>query len=413
MEKKINTAPHISDKVKRDGLNSDILNREVEIEDIVKDANAYRMWLKLEESEWLTTSRQYQASDGGLIDLAIVHPWLKKRILHLPEAEQEHIWELKNTKYQPARLLANQWKKKAFGTIPGPKKQKPEQGVSDPKKQRAFDNAMAAKFAMLVPRTTELIELFGRMFTIDEVYVICVEDWGLPANKKQLSEFRNHYSDIISDKIQHHKRSFADLRLGIKKSRLEELCWLYSEMKRDYKSNRSVKFVEQMRGVLQDIRKEIEGDKIVVEGNLDINIEASVNEHLQNEVLKNISLRDLIIGRVAARTNQNPALLVYYLTKSYYNKFSGTTGPIQDAEYEEIRYPNEAGYDFDMIQKQQGLLEAELTSEEHVPSLPKTIDSNDGESLRQRLLSIALAKTSSAEREQTKLSIVMSPKNKE
>lgn len=409
MEKKITTAPHISDKVKRDGLNADILNSPVDIADIVQDANAYRMWLKLEESEWLTEKRQYTASDGGLIDLAIVHPWLKKRILHLPPAEQEHIWELKNTKYQPTRLLANQWKKKAFGTIPGPKKQKSD----DPKKAKAYDNAMVAKFAMLVPRTTELIELFGRMFTIDEAYVICVEDWGLPANKKQLSDFRNHYGEIIADKINHHKKSFADLRLGIKKSRLEELCWLYAEMKKDYKSSRSVKLVEQMRGTLQDIRKEIEGDKVVIEGNLDINIEASVNEHLQNEVLKNISLRDLIIGRVAARVNQNPALMVYYLTRSYYNKFSGTTGPVEDAEYETIKYPNDIGYDFDMIQKRQVLLNAEVESDEHVAPLPKTIELSAGEALRQKLLSIALAKTTAAEREQTKLNIVMSPTNKD
>lgn len=408
MEKKIVTTPNVNPKVKKDGLDADILNKPVDIADIVQDANAYRLWLKMEESEWLTDKRMYTASDGGLIDLAIVHPWLKKRILHLPATEQEHIWELKNTKYQPARLLANQWKKKAFGTIPGPKKQKSD----DPKKAKAYDNAMVAKFAMLVPRTTELIELFGRMFTIDEVFVICVEDWGLPANKKQLSEFRNHYGEIIADKINHHKRSFADLRLGIKKSRLEELCWLFSEMKKDYKSSRSVKLVEQMRGTLQDIRKEIEGDKVVIEGNFDINIEASVNEHLQNEVLKNISLRDLIIGRVAARVNQNPALMVYYLTRSYYNKFAGTTGPVEDAEYETLQYPNDAGYDFDLIQKRQALLNAEVESGDHVAPLPKTIELSAGEALRQKLLSIALAKTTAAEREQTRLNIVMSPTNK-
>ena len=408
MEKKIVTQPNVNVKVKKDGLDADILNKPVDIADIVQDANAYRLWLKMEESEWLTDKRMYTASDGGLIDLAIVHPWLKKRILHLPATEQEHIWELKNTKYQPARLLANQWKKKAFGTIPGPKKQKSD----DPKKAKAYDNAMVAKFAMLVPRTTELIELFGRMFTIDEVFVICVEDWGLPANKKQLSEFRNHYGEIIADKINHHKRSFADLRLGIKKSRLEELCWLFSEMKKDYKSSRSVKLVEQMRGTLQDIRKEIEGDKVVIEGNFDINIEASVNEHLQNEVLKNISLRDLIIGRVAARVNQNPALMVYYLTRSYYNKFAGTTGPVEDAEYETLQYPNDAGYDFDLIQKRQALLNAEVESGDHVAPLPKTIELSAGEALRQKLLSIALAKTTAAEREQTRLNIVMSPTNK-
>ena len=168
-----------------------------------------------------------------------------------------------------------------------------------------------------------------------------------------------------------------------------------------------------MRGILQDIRKEIEGDKIIIEGNFDINIEGAVNDHLQNEVLKNISIRDLIIGRVAARVGSNPALLVYYLTRSYYKRFSGTIGPIEDAEYESIQYPNDAGYDFQMIEKNQEKLRLEVGLPENVPPLPSTVDQSAGEKLRQRLLSIALAKTSDAERSLTANNIVISPGQKD
>lgn len=411
MADKIVTHPNVHQSVKRDKLDPELLNKPVEIDEIVKDPAAYKIWLQMEKSEWLNDKRTYEASDGSQIDLAIITPWLKKRILHLPATEQEHIWDIKTNNYQKARLLANQWKKKAFGVVPGPKKQTKE--GDDPKRQKQIENANVARFAMLIPRTTELIELFGRMFTIDEVFVMCVEDWGLPANKKMLSEFRNHYADIISDKINHHKRSFADLRLGIKKSRLEEFCWIYAELKKDYKKSRQVKMVEQMRGVLQDIRKEIEGDKIIIEGNLDINIEASVNDHLQNEVLKNLSIRDLIIGRVAARVGSNPALLVYYLTKSYYARFSGTTGPIEDAAYETIQYPNDSGYDFAEIEKNQQRLLGEPNQPELVAPLPSTVNQSAGEKLRQRLLSIALAKTSDMERTQTANTIVISPRHKE
>lgn len=411
MEKKMIAPPNVHDNVKRDKIDPNLLNKPVEISEIVKDPSAYKIWLKMEENEWLTVKRTYIASDGSEIDLAIIDPWLKRRILHLPASEQEHIWDIKKNHYHKARLLANQWKKKAFGIVPGPKKQAKE-GDSE-KRTKQIENANVARFAMLIPRTTELIELFGRMFTVEEVFVMCVEDWGLPASKKMLSEFRNHYAEIISDKINHHKKSFADLRLGIKKSRLEELCWIYAELKKDYKKNRQVKFVEQMRGILQDIRKEIEGDKIIIEGNFDINIEGAVNDHLQNEVLKNISIRDLIIGRVAARVGSNPALLVYYLTRSYYKRFSGTTGPIEDAEYETIQYPNDVGYDFQMIEKNQEKLRLEVGLPENVPPLPSTVDLSAGEKLRQRLLSIALAKTSDAERSLTANNIVISPGQKD
>lgn len=401
MADQITTTPNVSGKVKMDGLSSDILNKPVEIDEIVKDANAYRIWQKFEESPYLTIKRFFEASDGGIIDLAIVHPYLKKKIAHLPQDEQDKIWVLKTEKYQPARLLANQWKKKAFGVIPGPKKQQSD----DPKKQKAYENASIARFAMVVPRTKELIELFGRMFTIDEVFQVVVEDWGLPANKKMLAEFRNHYAEIIADKITHHKRSFADLRLGIKKSRLEELCWIYAELKADYRKNRQVKYIEQMRMTLQDIRKEIEGDKVVVEGNLDINIEADINFHLNSEVLRNIGLRNLIIGRVAARMNMNPNMLVYFLTKSYYAKFGGVVeAPAEDIEYENLRYPNEAGYDFDMIAKSQAALSAEVDAVE--PILEALVTPTEGNKLRERLLSIARAKTHQLEQDKTVANLI-------
>lgn len=406
MEKKIVTTPNVHSKVKYDKLSDDILNKPVDIEELAVDKNAYKVWLKCEENEWLTTKRVYHASDGGLIDLAIVHPFLKKKILHLPQDEQDVIWEMKTDQYQPARLKANMWKKRAFGVIPGPRKEPPG---DNKKKQKAYDNAMMAKFAILAPRAPELIELFGRMFTIEEVFTLAVEDWGLPCTRKMLTEFRNHHADVISDKINHHKQSFADLRLGIKKSRLEELCWIYNELKKDYKKNRQVKFAEQLRGVLQDIRKEVEGDRLVVEGNFDVNIEASINQHLQDEILSGIGLRDLIIGRVAVRANISPSQLIYQLTRSYYRKFSGALEPISDAEYVDMKYPNEAGYDFDFINKNQSYLEQEDQKAAQVTEIQ--VEPSAGEKLRQRLLSIALKNANDAERTQTKYQIAIGAPN--
>jgi len=105
-KKKINTAPDIHKKVKEHNLNPAIRSKPVEIEDVIQNKPAYMIWCKLEENEWLNEKRFQMTSDGGEIDLAILHHILRQKISHLPEKEQVGIMSMKDN-YTNARLKAN------------------------------------------------------------------------------------------------------------------------------------------------------------------------------------------------------------------------------------------------------------------------------------------------------------------
>ena len=83
-------------------------------------------------------------------------------------------------------------------------------------------------------------------------------------------------------------------------------------------------------------------------GVVDINIEAQIQEHIQQEVYKTINLKEIILGRVAARMNYDPAKLISGLHNSYYAKFVQISGEYdEDAE---MIYPSSQAYDFTKIE---------------------------------------------------------------
>ena len=91
---------------------------------------------------------------------------------------------------------------------------------------------------------------------------------------------------------------------------------------------------------------------MTVNGAVDINIEVTIQNHIQKEILKTINLKEIILGRVAARMNYDPKKLVAGLHNSYYAKFVDISGDFdEDAE---MQYPSNTAYDFGMIERTAG-----------------------------------------------------------
>ena len=104
----------------------------------------------------------------------------------------------------------------------------------------------------------------------------------------------------------------------------------------------------KMLKTLEQIRKEAEGDILTINGAIDVNIEAQIQEHIQEEIYKTINLKEIILGRVAARMNYDPSKLIAALHNSYYAKFVQISGEYdEDAE---ITYPSSQAYDFTKIE---------------------------------------------------------------
>lgn len=224
-------------------------------------------------------------------------------------------------------------------------------------KRKAFGGTMGRtkKYGgVLATRKQELIEYFGRMFTVDEMLKHINEDWGIQIGRQAVEKFRKEHAVEIERKIEVFKSSYSDIRLGVKRSRLEELVWLYAQQKDKYKDTLSREDYKLLLTTLESIRKEAEGDRLTIDGKVDVSYEANIQMHLREEVFKTLNLKEIILGRVAARMNVNPVKLIYSLNQSFYKKFSNVLGDFNENENDDdVTFPSQMNYNFEKIQKYQ------------------------------------------------------------
>lgn len=303
---------------------------KLEIPDGVVDKAAYLQYLKLSKHPLLNGDKIQEATDGTEINLASFPHIISKKIAHLPVKEQNELMTLKD-EYASINNKATALKRKAFGDNMGAK----------------------SKGGVLAQRHAELIEYFGRMFTVEEMLKHVNEEWGIPVKKQAIEKFRRDNAVEIEKKIEVFKSSYSDIRLGVKRSRLEELVWLYGKAKDKYKDTLSREDYKVLLTTLEAIRKEAEGDRLTIDGKVDISYEAEVNMHLRDEVFKTLNLKEIIIARVAARMNVNPVKLIYSLNQSFYNAFSNVLGDFDENEAENtaLTYPSQMNYNFEKIKK--------------------------------------------------------------
>ncbi len=305
-----------------------IVEYSEEIPEMVVDKEAYKEYLKIKNHELLNDKRIYNTSDVNLsIDLAQQLNYIKKKISHLSLEEQKDI--LAHT--AAARALLGKLgylKTKAFAQTSG----------------RYLDDN-----TYLAPRITEVLELFGRFHTTEEVHRIINQDWGLEVSNSVVKQFREKHFEKINELQEKYKRDYSHVRLGYKRSRLDELSYLYQ--KRKEKIGTSVDNDKLMLMIMEQIRKEIDGDEIKInfEGKIDVN--ATINLHIQQDILQRVSIKTIVISRLCAKYGIESQLIMQRLYKSVYAKFAGTIPADGDLLEDAIIYPSQQIYDFNKIEK--------------------------------------------------------------
>lgn len=296
----------------------------------ITDMESFNRYTELCNNPIFSDKRKWiEPSKGKRVCIAWFPTHLKERIKHLPEAEQKAILA-QHKIYKHLMAIRNAALRKAYGTY-----------VTN-------NGKPSIKGSIFDQREREIIELFGRMFTAPEVLEICVKDWQLPATLKSVGDFRKIHWDEISKLIEEHKRTYSDIRLGYKRSRLEELTWMYQMRKRIYEATKKGDDHRLLLMTIEQIRKEAEGDAIRIDGQLNIQMEKTIEEHMQQELFKNMNLKEIIVGRVAARAGVSSEKLLTELNKSYYAKFHQA----EDIEHEEVPPPpSSQTYDFDKIRR--------------------------------------------------------------
>jgi hypothetical protein len=265
----------------------------------------------------------YKATTGDIIDLRTPKHSLLGKILNLPQEEQDKLM-LKRETVRGLMTKVSNHKRKAFGD---------------------FDKPFNQMDTLLVSKKAELLEYFGRMFNPKEVYQIIREEWKNEEIKlHHLNDFYKENFEVISAAVERHKNEYKDMRLVAKRSRLEELVALYNKARRKYESSSNREDGKFVKELLAEIRKETEGDVITINGNL--NIQHNVVK-AQAELLTGLNLKEIILGRVAAKMHMPSVKLIEDLNKSFYAKYNNLINGGEYIDYEEVqRYPSDGAYDF-------------------------------------------------------------------
>ena len=317
----------------------------------------------------------FDTSDGQRINLMGSMHHIKRFIAGLPNAEQETVTNaVKERKSLIATL--NLVKRKAFGL----------KGIRAKNEESILSR-------MLKERSTEMLELFGRFYSTTEVHKIVCEDWGYTdVNIRQIREFKEKNDQLIKERQESFKADYSDLRLGYKRSRLDELHYLYNECKQKWENgNQNREDYKLLLITIEQIRKEREGDKITIDGNMSLSIEHTFILEKQKELLSELSITTLIMSNLCGKLNMDPKYYLAKLHSSYYARFNNFIGA---PEYgEEILYPSDVPYDFEQIK-----LLNEKKKKEEVIVLNKPIEEKQEKKanlLRDLLLNAVMSKKSS------------------
>ena len=298
--------------------------------DVVDEAEYKKMILLQRHPVMHNTT--YLSSNGDEINIAMLPHFLEKAIAHLSSKEQEQVREMKH-QWNQIRAKISTAKSKAYGTA----------GMYGGK-----NKSQIARY-QLEPLEHDVIELLGRMFTVPEVVRIMSEENGLEVSDEDVKKILKKHLAEIEKKRDEFRNKVTDVRLYNKRPRLEELSWMYSKMKARYIALNSSDAYNAMLRTLEQIRKEAEGDIVTINETVDINVELTIQKHIQEEIYKTINLKEIILSRVASRMNYDPHKLIAGLHNSYYAKFVQISGDFD--ENAEMKYPSNTAYDFTKIEK--------------------------------------------------------------
>lgn len=301
----------------------------------ITDPVAWKKYLVMKESATLKRIHVL-ASDGTEINLMWFPRTLCENIKHLSTSEREEILEMYAAR-RKVQLTANRLLAVARGSFELARKRRREE-------RGEFDSLNCSDVTLV----EDIKELLGKMFTPKEVVRILAESREIQVELEYVQDVLKRFINDIEKRREEFRNRVQDVRLYSKRPRLEELSWMYTQMKTRYKTLRSNDAYNSMLRTLEQIRKEAEGDQIFINGAIDVNVETEIRLHIQQTIYKSVNLKEIILGRVAARMNWDLAKLVAGLHNSYYAKFMPTND-----EYDpqaEMEYPSSMNYDFNRIQ---------------------------------------------------------------
>lgn len=275
---------------------------------------------------------KHKCSDGNYVSLLDLKHRLKEKVQHLGKEEIEDILERWNEFHKMTRKMGILKRQVFKGT-------KTTEGVSTRD--------------LLEPAKAELLEWFGRLYSEEEIQKKLV-DKGLPVSITAIRRFKSKYKADI-ERLQHeYEMDWRAVPITRKRSRLDQLSYIYNQVKQSFDSangSSQLPYSKEMRAVLEQVRKEVEGDniKLTVDGRIDVNTTIEINKTTE-QLYSQINFMSLLIGRVSARFKVDPAVLHHQLMNSWYSEYTGVK---RNDKFKELtpEYPSSIVYNWDVIKE--------------------------------------------------------------
>lgn len=225
-------------------------------------------------------------------------------------------------------------------------------------------------------RGSEIIDMFARYLSFDEVETIIKRDWGYDVHSNVVYRFFLKNKDIIDKKRMEFVRTAKEHYLATDAGRMETLSILHTRflgMFNDIYNNGALtqgqrqelqQLSREIRAIIEQARKEIKGDevKLTIDGKIDINasLNASATIH---EISKKIPINMIPIYLVAAKQGIDPMRIMSSLTSSFYRQFNGYSklagkGVVPPNTMDIIR-----NYDWNEIEQYQRAKETEVVQD--------------------------------------------------
>jgi hypothetical protein len=326
MEDTTNKDPHIKDE-------------DIVIPEGVVDEEIYKEWKKLfnrwsfseERIRKVEVIRADKTINVVEVDYTAPTMYFNRYLNSIFDEELKKELRIKKAEWDTIRGNLAIMKQKAFGVMKTTKNDAIRDSILDVKK-------------------TEILELFGKFYNVTDVHRITVQEYKLECSLTVVEAFRIKHLEQIKELQDEYVKDYSEIRLTHKKSRLEELNELYVGRKNIYNTSKKAEDYKLLLQTIEQIKKEVEGDILTINGNININIEQTLISHIYQELMKGLAIKDIIISRVAARTNSNPLYLISRLHHSFYAKFNGfDVNEDFDLMSQIPLYPSQVVYNFDEV----------------------------------------------------------------
>ena len=181
------------------------------------------------------------------------------------------------------------------------------------------------------------------MFTPKEVVRILAESREIQVELSYVQDVLKHYITDIEKRREEFRNRVQDVRLYSKRPRLEELSWMYTQMKLRYKALNSTELITRCSGRWNRSVKRLKATKYSSTAPSTSTSKLKSAFISNKPSIKSINLKEIILGRVAARMNWSLPKLIAGLHNSYYARFTPA-----NEEYDpeaEMEYPSTMNYD--------------------------------------------------------------------